>query len=519
MSKTIHGKFLKVSRSCWNKKMSIDSHSESELTYGKGAVAAKLLSSLIKSRTRNKYVGILLPPCCGNLIAFFGTLFSGKVPVMINYSTGTLSNIEIARKKCRADLFLTSKKFIEKLGVDATDDMLFLEDALHNSSLLSKLFSFLAVRFFPPALFSGSDGWNENDSETSVILFTSGSEKEPKAVQLTHKNILSTIAGTRKSLSFSPDEVLLSTLPMFHSFGFVSNILFVTNNMKIVFYPNPLDYKTIGNTAKKYSPTMLLGPPTFFEGYISKCHRDDFKSIRYAITGADKLLEKTRTRFREKFGIQLLQGYGITESSAVAAFETPHENRPDSVGKPLLGTEIKIVNPETEEEMPRNRDGLILLKGDNIMSGYFEDEEKTNEVLKKSWYFTGDIGRLDDDGFLWISGRMKRFVKVGGEMISLTMVESTLSECLPEDCECAVIGIDDEKRGSRIQAFVTTEKKIIRSLRDQLKKLLPHIAIPKDFHVVEEIPKLGSGKNNYRELTRLLEEKSSIRQPPGPDYS
>jgi len=509
MMENIHSKFLEVSRKAWNKTMSIDAHTGTELTFGRGAIAARLLANLLKSKTDSRHVSILLPPCGGCLIAVFGTLFAGKVPVMINYSTGVSYNLDIAKRKCKTNLIITSRKFIDKLGIEASEGMLLMEDAVAEFTALDKIGAMLSTRFLPYSMLSDSANLGEKSSETSVILFTSGSEKEPKAVQLTHKNILSTIAAIHKTLELSKNEILLGSLPMFHSFGFMASLLFATNAFQSIFYPNPLDYKIIGSVAKEKGVTIMLGTPTFYEGYISKCPEDNFKSVKIAISGGDKLLEKTRLRFQDKFGVSILQGYGITECSAVASFNTPKDNRANSVGKPLHGTEVKIISPETGKEMPENQDGLILLKGDNITIGYLGDDEKTKDVIKDSWYHTGDIGRVDADGFLWFSGRVKRFVKIGGEMISLAVVEEAITKCIPENCECAVIGVSDEKRGARLHAFVTADKETISTLREEVRKLLPAIAVPKNFYEIDEIPKLGSGKPNFRELEKLVQKSSS----------
>jgi len=509
MMENIHGKFLEVSRASWNKTMSVDTNTGTELTFGRGAIAAWLLAALLKKKTDARHVSILLPPCGGCLIAVLGTLFAGKIPVMINYSTGVSYNLDIAIKKCKTDLIITSKKFIDKLGLEASENMLLMEDAAAGFTTLNKLGAMISTRFLPYSMLSGSGNLREDSSETGVILFTSGSEKEPKAVQLTHKNILSTIAAIHKTLELSESEILLGSLPMFHSFGFMASLLFVTKSLKSVFYPNPLDYKTIGSIAKEMGVTMMLGTPMFYEGYISKCQKDDFKSVKIAVSGGDKLLEKTRSRFQNKFGVSILQGYGITECSAVASFNTPEDNRVNSVGKPLHGTEVKIISTETGKEMPENQDGLILLKGDNITTGYLGDDEKTREVIKDSWYHTGDIGRVDADGFLWFSGRVKRFVKIGGEMISLAVVEEAITKCIPESCECAVIGVSDDKRGSRLHAFATADKETMSNLREELRKLLPAIAVPKNFYNIDEIPKLGSGKPNFGELEKLIKKSSS----------
>ncbi len=511
LSSTVQMKFLETSKRYWGRTMSVDGHTDLKLTYGKAAIAAKLLSGKIKAATSSKYVSILLPPCNGNIIASFGTYFSGKIPVMINYSMGALKNLDLAKKKCGTDLVLTSRKLIEKLGIEATDEMIFLDEFPKMFSVFEKISSLLSVKFLTNDKFAKNCGWKEDGDDVCVILFTSGSEKEPKAVQLTHNNVLFNIDAVRTHLSLGNDNVMLGSLPVFHSFGFLLSFLSVITATEIVFYPNPLDYKTIGEVAEKYKVTTMLGTPTFYEGYIAKCKKSNFASVKLAISGGDKLLTKTRERFLEKFGINILEGYGVTECTAGATLNNLENSKPGTVGKPMPGVEIKIVNAATNEELGVNQEGMILIRGGNLTPGYLGDSKKTNEAIKGSWYYTGDIGKLDEDGFLHFLGRLRRFVKIGGEMVSLPLVEAAVSECIPDN-DCAVVGIRDDKRGSRIIAFVTCEKESIPAIKAELRKTLPQISIPKEFRVIQEIPKLGSGKSDFRKLIKIAETKASAQK-------
>ncbi|EKD35490.1 MAG: hypothetical protein ACD_75C01891G0005, partial [uncultured bacterium] len=346
-----------------------------------------------------------------------------------------------------------------------------------------------------------------DEDDTAVILFTSGSEKEPKAVQLTHKNILTNIASVTPIFGFRSEDIFMCTLPFFHVFGLTTNLwLPICHGMTMLTYANPLDFRKICTIVREHKASFLVGTPAFFWGYLRKSEDGDFSSLRIALTGADKCPDALRDGFKNKHNITVYEGYGATECSPVISTNTPEFNRPGSVGKPIPGVQVRIENYETGEECGLGEDGRILVKGDSVMKGYFNDFEQTSLHIRRGWYDTGDMGNIDEDGYLWHVGRLKRFVKIGGEMVSLVKIEDVLEKFLPEDSHCCVVEIPDAIKGARIVAVVTTpldEKAVLK----QMASALPPIALPKIFLVWESLPKMGSGKIDFRTISEMAREQ------------
>lgn len=273
--------------------------------------------------------------------------------------------------------------------------------------------------------------------------------------------------------------------------------------MTIVTYANPLEYKNIVNIIKQEKPTIMVGTPSFLSGYLRSSKTGDFKSLRFVISGADKCPDTLREGYQKRHDITLYEGYGTTETSPVISVNSPENNKPGSIGKPIPDVQVKIENYETGEECKPNQMGKILVKGNLVMKGYFDDIEQTSLRIRGGWYDTGDMGYLDDDGFLWHCGRLMRFVKIGGEMISLVRVENILEKHLPKDVECCVVEIPDAQKGAKIIAVTTkpiNEKEITKKMSHEL----PNIAIPKYFIVLEDLPKMGSGKIDFRKTTEMI---------------
>jgi len=273
----------------------------------------------------------------------------------------------------------------------------------------------------------------------------------------------------------------------------------------MVTYANPLDFQTVCRIAREERPTIMVGTPSFFWGYLNKSNQGDFNSLRIMVSGADKCPDALRKEFFEKHGVTLLEGYGATETSPVISVNSHDYNRPGSTGRVIPGIKVRVENFETGEECPVKEIGKILVKGDSVMKGYYDDPELTSEALVDGWYNTGDMGYLDEDGYLWHSGRFKRFVKIGGEMVSLVKVENTLEKHLPMGVSCCVVDVADEKRGSAIIATVTIEvnkSEILRKMGDEL----PNIALPKHFIVIRELPMMSSGKIDFRSVTKIVQE-------------
>jgi len=446
----------------------------------------------------------MIPTSAGCALSILGTLMSGRTPVMINYSTGAANNAVYAQKKCNFKTIVTSKALLEKINCPVVDGMVFIEDIMEKISRSEKLKAALIAKLPVTLILKMIHSGHKDDN--IVILFTSGSEKDPKAVQLTHRNIASNIKSFSKVMKMYESDIMLANLPYFHVFGLTVNLWTpLYFGMTIVSYANPLDYKMICTILREERPTVMVGTPSFLLGYLRKSEPDDFKSVRLIVSGADKCPDAHRREFLEKHGIMLYEGYGATETSPVISTNTPEHNKPGSVGKVLPDVKVRIENYETGNECSIGEVGRIMVKGDLIMKGYLDDFEETSMRIRHGWYDTGDMGFIDEDGFLWHAGRLKRFVKIGGEMISLVKVEDVLQKVLPENVSCSVVEVLDALKGVKIVAAVTQkvdERKILKQMSEQL----PNIALPKQFIVIEDLPKMGSGKVDFRTVTDMVQD-------------
>jgi len=477
-----------------------------DFSYGKLLIASLMLKEHI-AKIRGKYIGILLPTGAGAMLTILGTLMNGKIPVMINYATGAIENCRYAQEKCQFKSIITSSKLLSKMGLEPIEDMIFVEDILAQVTLVSKLKAAALSKLPFPVLKNLVH--NGDISETSVILFTSGSEREPKAVQLSHKNILHNVNSFPKMITLNENDVFGSILPLFHVFGLTVNFwLPVTIGASMVAYANPLDYRTVCDYIRDYKITFLAATPSFFYGYLQKSQPGDFASVKIAIAGADKLSDKIYEGFLAKHNLTVLEGYGTTETSPVISTCIPGQHKVGSIGRPIPNTQVRILDVYTDEVLPPNREGKIMVKGDLVMEGYLHDLEQTSLRIRNGWYDTGDIGLIDDDGYLYHRGRIKRFVKIGGEMVSLVKVEEHLTELLPEDVICCVVDIPNPTKGADVVAAVANGDFDMNKVLRKLKKDLPSIAIPKKFYVIEDIPMMASGKVNFREVERIVREKS-----------
>jgi len=499
----LHHHFIDVAKEKGDKLAIHDFTTGKKVSYHRALLASLLLASVIKKLDEG-FIGIMLPTSAGCILTKIAALMSGRIPVMINYSTGAEQNAEYAKRKCDFRTIITSRALLEKIECSHVDGMIYIEDIMDNVSTYQKVkaaaLSKLPAGVIKLLVHSGTV------EDTVVILFTSGSEKDPKAVQLTHKNIGANIISASQRFDFQGKDTFLSSLPYFHVFGLTVNLWIpLFHGDTILTYANPLEYRKICEIVRDHKATLMVGTPSFFWGYLRKSEKGDFNSLRIALVGADKCPDSLRESFEEKHGMTLLEGYGATECSPVISSNSPEDNRPGSVGKPIPGVQVLIENYETGEECGPGEDGRILVKGDNVMKGYFDDFEQTSLHIRRGWYDTGDMGNLDEDGYLWHVGRVKRFVKIGGEMVSLVKIESVLDNLLPDDAHCCVVEIPDSTKGARIVAVVTeaiNEKAIVKQMAEQL----PKIALPKQFIVCEDLPKMGSGKIDFRTITEMVRE-------------
>ena len=497
----LHHEFIKVAKKQGKKLAVRDRTTGRDVTYDRALIGSLILSRRF-IKIKGEFIGLMIPTSAGSFLTTLGVNMAGKTPVMINYSTGAAENCEYAQNKCGFKTIVTSRALCEKIGCRIVPGMIFIEDILASVKITEKLSAALRSKLPPKFIIRSLPEVDPED--TVVILFTSGSEKEPKGVMLTHRNISFDTTAISTAFQFTSDDIALCNLPVFHSFGYNVNFwLPLLHGMTSVTVANPLEYKTIPRIVREEKATLMAATPAFFTGYLRESSPGDFESIRILISGADKCPESLRDAYRKKHNIELLEGYGATETSPVASTTRLEANKPGSIGIPLPGVQMRIADLQTDETLPPGEEGKILVKGDLIMKGYFNDLEETSLRIHDGWYDTGDMGMMDSDGFFWHRGRLKRFVKIGGEMVSLVRTEIALESVLPEGVECCVVDIPDEVRGAKIVTALTSkinEKEVMKKLRG----LLPAIALPKQFVVIGDLPKMGSGKTDFRTIAEIV---------------
>jgi acyl-[acyl-carrier-protein]-phospholipid O-acyltransferase / long-chain-fatty-acid--[acyl-carrier-protein] ligase len=507
--KPLHEHFVVTAKRMGRKPAIVDTFTQKTYSYERLLIAALLLADKMKKQ-REGFVGVMLPTGAGSMISVLGIVMAGKVPVMINYSSGggvggamAVSNCEYAQRKCGFHTIISARAFLEKIGCPQVPGMILIEDLIAEIGKLARVGTALKCKL-PTALLLRSLPKIGAD-DTVVILFTSGSEKEPKAVQLSHRNLGSNISDAIRVFGISQEDVFLANLPLFHVFG--HTVVFwlpLLCGCTAVSYPNPLEYRTVCQVVRDQKVTLMVGTPAFFGGYLRQSREGDFASVRIAVSGADKLPDGLRQTYWERHRVELLEGYGTTETSPVISANAPGAHKPGSIGRVFPSVQVRIVDIHTNEPLPAGREGKILVKGDLVMTGYFDDIEETSLRIRDGWYETGDMGMLGADGYLWHRGRLKRFVKIAGEMVSLVKVEAVLDEVLDdEEIESAVVELPDSIKGARLVAVVTRpidERQLIRKMAEKL----PAIALPKQFVVLDSLPKMGSGKADFRTLTERI---------------
>ena len=500
----LHQMFIKSAKENGDKIAFVDRTTGKTVSYSNALIGSIILAKQF-SRYQERYVGVMLPTSAGCGLTLTGLLMAGKIPVMINYATAAADNIKFAREKCQFNTVVTSKTLLKKIECPHFPGMIFLEDIMADISTLEKLSAALISKIPTSLLYKNFH--QSEPSDTAVILFTSGSEKNPKAVQLTHNNLFSNVTATHQLIQASHNiESTLTILPYFHVFGLTVCLwLPIYGGQTIITYANPLEYKTVVDIIKQEKPQFMAATPAFYQGYLRTAKPGDLASLNLCIVGADKAPDSLRKAYQSDHGIVLYEGYGTTETSPVIAVNTPDANRPGSVGKILSGVDVKIIDMETGKPVAQSEEGKILVRGDLVMKGYYRDQQETELRIIDGWYDTGDIGLIDTDGFLWHKGRLRRFIKVGGEMVSLTMVESELEKLLPAGVECCALELPDKKKGASVAVAISGNVDQ-QAIKKALAKHLPAIAIPRKFIVLNELPKMPNGKIDFRCTAKLIEE-------------
>jgi len=506
-----------------------DGSDDSELGYGKILAAAIALSKIIKNATKQKRVAIILPPGKGGMIANLAVLFANKVPVNLNF-TASHEAIHSAIHQADIDRFITADAFIRKVPNfpwPPTREIIFIERQLPQIkkkivrwTILTKLLSASVI-----AKMIGLD-LSRRDEEEAALLFTSGSSGAPKGVILSHRNILANVCQFGTSLQLNGQKIL-GSLPLFHSFGFTVTLWFpIIEGINVVTYPSPLETKRLGELVAQHQISLMISTPTFLRGFMRRVDPEQLESLKILITGAEKLPDSLARAFEKRFGILPLEGYGLTETSPVSTVNLPEPssdgNLPvvpsklhQSVGPLLTGMSIRITDPATEQPTTIDQSGVIFLRGANIFKGYLNRDDLTEKVLKDGWFNTGDIGYMDDDGFLHIEGRISRFSKIAGEMVPHETVEAAISKALnldnEEERKIAIVGVPDPKKGEALILLSTIAGKHLEQENIDLRyKLLdvkiPSLWCPREILPVDEIPHLASGKLDIRGCSELATE-------------
>ncbi|OGU72124.1 MAG: AAS bifunctional protein, partial [Ignavibacteria bacterium RIFCSPLOWO2_12_FULL_56_21] len=367
----LHRKFIEIAKQYSSKVFINDRMMGRKVSYQRALIGSMIVANKLK-RYDEGFIGIMLPTSAGAVLAMLGAMMSGRIPVMINYSTGAAQNCEFAQRRCDFRTIITARALLDKINCPKIPGMVFMEEVMAEVSGFDKIKAAIKSRLSVASLTRQYAGGAKDD--TAFVLFTSGSEKDPKAVQLTHRNILSNIRSLEQVYTFTSDDVFLAQLPYFHIFGQTANLWTpIYFGMTIATYANPLDFKTICDIIREEKCSIVVGTPSFFWGYLNKSQRGDFASVRLLLTGADKCPDMLRKGFFEHQDKVLLEAYGATETSPGITVNTPDFNRPGSVGRPLPGVRVRVEHYETGEECPVGEIGKILVQGDNVMKGYFDD--------------------------------------------------------------------------------------------------------------------------------------------------
>ncbi len=546
---TVREELLKLGEFCYGQRPSLDRHlaeecirglkcrrfstavidgvDHSRLTRAKVLGAAVALSRFLREGFADKRIAIVLPASKGSMVANLAVTLAGKVPVDLNFTMGRAAN-ESCCKHANLRVAISATPFIERVK-----DFPWPERVLKLDELMPRMkpqiifwwmLSILApTRLLVRLLQIPKKGGHAE----AILLFTSGSTGEPKGVVLSHRNIVGNVSQFQELLDANKDDAILASLPFFHSFGSTVTLWYpIVAGVRIVTYPSPLEAANNAALIKRYRVTLLLATPTFLRGYLRKAEPDQLRSLRLVITGAEKLPLDLAKSFEERFKQRVFEGYGLTETSPVVSVNLPEptatkpgeqvqpSSRPGSVGKMAPGIAAEIRASDTDRKLSLHETGMLWLRGINIFEGYLHDPQRTAEVLHNGWLKTGDIGRFDEDGFLYIEGRLSRFSKIGGEMVPHEAIEQRIVELLDlrgkDERAVVIVGVQDEAKGEALILLATVDVDLAQ-LRDKLRDAgVPNLWIPKKVCRVEAIPVLASGKLNLTRCQQLASEMTKL---------
>lgn len=493
------------------------------LNFGQALMRSVVLTRLLRRRLGpEQYVGVLLPPSVGGVLANVAISNLSKTPVNLNYTVGN-DVLNGCVRHAGLKTVVTSKAFLEKVPLKPDAEILFLEDLRGDLQTSDKLTG-LAARILPARVTErfilglGRVGMDD----LATIIFSSGSTGIPKGVMLTQYNIVANIESTVQMIDATEHDRLLGVLPFFHSFGYTVTLwLPLVIMASAVYHFNPLDAETIGKLARDYRVSIFLSTATFLRNYIRRCDPDDFRSLRLLVCGAEKLPMQVAEQFEKRFGVRPLEGYGCTELSPVVSTNRPDfvqgsfrqvGHKPGTIGHPVPGVAVRVVDAESRRTVPIGSEGLLLVKGPNVMKGYLDRPDLSAEAIVDGWYVTGDVAKLDEDGFITITDRMSRFSKIGGEMVPHYKIEEIVHRILDTHEQlCVVVGIPDERKGERLVVIHKPLPVDIDTLWERLRADgIPPLWLPAKnaFFEVSELPVLGSGKLDLKGIKALAHEKA-----------
>src|SRR6266568_4340613 len=502
----------------------IDGIDQSKLSRAKVLGAATALSRLLQKQCPDHRVAIVLPPGKGAVVANLAVALAGKVPVDLNFTMGRAAN-ESACQRAELRTAISATQLMERLK-----DFPWPERVLKLDELMPRLKSqivlwWLMSILLPAGLFIRLLQIQKKGGHAeALLLFTSGSSGEPKGVVLSHRNMVGNVSQFRELLDAKKDDAILAALPFFHTFGSTVTLWYpLIEGVRIVTYPNPLEATKNAALIERYKLTLLLATPTFLRGYLRKVETDKLRSLRLVITGAEKLPLDLAKNFEERFNQRVFEGYGLTETSPVVSVNLPEpqptqpgdyvqpSSRLGSVGKMAPGIAAEIREPETNRKLSLHESGIVWLRGVNIFEGYLRDPERTADVLQDGWLKTGDLGRFDEDGFLYIEGRLSRFSKIGGEMVPHESIEHKIVDLLDlsgkDERMVAIVGVQDQAKGEALVLLSAVDVDLPQLRKKLHESGISNLWIPKRVQRVEVIPVLASGKLDLKKCNELAVDK------------